>query len=167
MEEGLDSGPILLQERIPLAPDTNAGALHDALAALGARLILDALEGLAQGRIAPRPQPAEGVTYAAKIDKSETRLDWTQAATRLARVVRAFSPTPGAWCLLAGERIRLLAAEPVAGQGAPATLLDDRLTVACGEGALRLLRLQRAGGKALDAVEFQRGRPLPPGTMLT
>ncbi len=122
MEEGLDSGPILLQERIPLAPDMNAGALHDALASLGARLILDALEGLAQGIITPRPQPAEGVTYAAKIDKSETRLDWTQAATRLARAVRAFSPTPGAWCLLASERIRVLAAEPVAGQGAPGML---------------------------------------------
>jgi methionyl-tRNA formyltransferase len=166
MEAGLDSGPILLQEAIPIPPDMDAGALHDALAALGARLILEALDGLAQGTIQPRPQPAEGVTYAPKIDKAETRLDWGAPASSLARLVRAMSPRPGAWCLIEGERVRVLAAEPVEGSGPPGALLDAQLTVACGTGALRLLRLQRAGGKPMDAETFLRGRPLLPGTVL-
>jgi methionyl-tRNA formyltransferase len=174
MEEGLDTGPILLQERLPIGRRVDAGALHDALAALGARLILEALEGLAQGRLAPRPQPADGVSYAAKIDKAETRLDWSRPAIELDRQVRAFSPQPGAWFELTGpgargERVRLLAAEPKAGLAAPAppgSLLDDGLTVRCGDGALRLLRLQRAGGKPMDAAEFLRGRPLSAGASL-
>ena len=168
MDPGLDTGPILLQESIAIAPAITAGELHDALAALGARLIVTALEGLAAGQLAPTPQPTQGVTYARKIDKAETRLDWRLAARELARRVRAFSPTPGAWCELAGERVRVLAAEASAGTAGamPGTALDDRLAIACGEGALRLLRLQRAGAKALDAAAFLRGRPVPAGTVL-
>jgi methionyl-tRNA formyltransferase len=168
MDEGLDTGAMLLQERMRIAPDMSAGALHDALAALGAKLIVQALDRLAAGRLAPTPQPAEGVAYAAKIDKAETRLDWSQVAAQLACVVRAFSPAPGAWFALEGERIRVLAAAPAPGRAgaAPGTVLDDRLTVACGEGALRLLQVQRAGGKPMDADAFLRGRPVTAGTIL-
>jgi len=168
IDRGLDSGPILLQERVAIAPDMTAGELHDALAALGARLIVPALAELAAGRLAPTPQPNGSVTYARKIDKAEMRLDWRLSARELALRVRAFSPSPGAWCALGGERIRVLAAEADAGKpGAEAgTALDDRLTIACGEGTLRLLRLQRAGAKPLDAAAFLRGRPVPAGTIL-
>ena len=168
MDAGLDTGPILLQQEVAIPPDMTAGELHDALAALGARLTGPALEGLAVGRLVPTRQPAHGVTYARKIDKAETRLDWRLSAVELARRVRAFSPTPGAWCALAGERVRVLAAEPMAGRAdaEPGTALDDRLKIACGEGALRLLRLQRAGAKPLDAQAFLSGRPVPAGTVL-
>ncbi len=169
MAEGLDTGPILLAAPLAIAPGMDAGALHDALAALGAKLILEALEGVAAGRLAPRPQPQEGVTYAHKIDKAESRIDWRRPAGELARRVRAFAPAPGAWCEQAGERLRILAAraEAPAGAAAPGTLLDERLLVACGEGALRLLRLQRAGARPVEAEEFLRGRRLAPGEVLS
>ncbi|HXQ67689.1 MAG TPA: methionyl-tRNA formyltransferase [Alphaproteobacteria bacterium] len=168
MDEGLDTGPLLLQARAAIAPDMSAGELAEALAALGARLILEALDGLAAGRLEAKAQPQEGVTYAHKIGKAETRLEWRKPAELLARQVRAFSPSPGAWCELAGERVRVLAAE-VAAAGAtapPGTALDDSLTLACGSGALRLLRLQRAGGKAMEALDYVRGRAVPAGTVL-
>jgi len=168
MDEGLDTGPLLLQARAAIAPDMSAGELAEALAALGARLILEALDGLAAGRLEAKAQPQEGVTYAHKIGKAETRLEWRKPAELLARQVRAFSPSPGAWCELAGERVRVLAAE-VAAAGAtapPGTALDDSLTLACGSGALSLLRLQRAGGKAMEALDYVRGRAVPAGTVL-
>lgn len=166
MDEGLDTGSMLLREQRAILPTMDAGALHDALAVLGAQLIVEALDGVAEGRLTATPQPDSGVTYANKIDKGEARLDWTKTAEHLARVVRAFGPSPGAWFELAGERIRVLQAEVVAKrpEATPGTALDDRLTIACGDGALRLHMVQRAGGKAMDAGAFLRGRPVPAGT---
>lgn len=166
MDEGLDTGPTLLAERIPIGPDETAATLHDRLAALGARLIVAALDGLATGRLQPVPQPAEGVTYAAKLTRAEGRLDWRRPASVLERQVRALAPWPGAWFEAGGDRIKVLAAEPAPGEGPPGRVLDDRLTVACGEGALRLTRVQRAGKAPMGAAEFLRGFPLPAGTDL-
>ena len=166
MDEGLDTGPMLLRAAVPIDPETTAGGLHDALAALGARLIVEALARLETGDLTATPQPDTGVTYAAKISKDEARLDWRLPAADLARAVRAFNPVPGAFFEWQGERIRVLAAEASGGRGAPGTVLDDRLTVACGEGALRALVVQRAGRAAMDADAFLRGRPFAPGTRL-
>jgi methionyl-tRNA formyltransferase len=168
MDEGLDTGPILLQQAIPIGPKTTAGALTDALAALGARLMLEALDEVAAGRLAPRPQPVEDVTYAPKLKREESRLDWRLPAAHLERQVRAFDPWPGAFFFARDERIRVLLAEaePQAVNAPPGTVLDARLRVACGEGALRPLRLQRPGRAALDAAEFLRGFPIPAGTLL-
>ena len=166
MDEGLDTGPILLQERVPIGPDADAAELHDALAVLGARMIVDALERLETGVLTETPQPDEGITYAAKIDKAETRIDWSRPAAELARQVNAFSPFPGAWFELGGERIKVLSAEARTGEGMPGTVLDGRLTVACGDGALRILGLQPAGKTAMAAESFLRGRAVPRGTVL-
>ncbi|WP_207480252.1 methionyl-tRNA formyltransferase [Arenibaculum pallidiluteum] len=166
MEEGLDTGPMLLEERIPIGPHTTAPALHDALAAAGARLILPALEGVATGTLASRPQPEEGVTYARKLEREEGRIAWDEPAEALLRRVRALNPWPGTWFEARGERIKLLEAEPAAGTGAPGTVLDDRLSVACGTGAVRLLRVQRPGKGPVDAAALLNGFPLPPGTVL-
>ncbi|MFQ5774148.1 MAG: methionyl-tRNA formyltransferase [Kiloniellaceae bacterium] len=168
MDEGLDTGPILLQEAVPITDGTTAADLHDALAELGARLIVEALAGLAAGRVQPRPQPAEGATYAAKLTPAQGRLDWRRPADQLARQVRALAPRPGATLVAGGDRLRVLAAAAVAGppDAAPGTVLDERFTVACGAGALRVTRVQRAGKAAMDAAAFLRGFPLPPGTRL-
>jgi len=166
MEEGLDTGPVLLAERLEIPPDTTAGSLHDALAALGARLVVDALEGLAAGRLEPTPQPAEGATYAKKLSPAEARLDWRRPAAELARRVRAMAPRPGAWFEAGGERLKVLEAKAVSGRGAPGTVLDERATVSCGEGALRLLRLQRQGKAAMPAEALLRGFALTPGDVL-
>ena len=168
MDAGLDTGPMLLQERVPITEETTAGALHDTLARLGAKLIVPALAGLADGTLKPVPQPAEGVTYAPKLTREEGRLDWRRPAAELARRVRAFNPWPGTWCTHMGETLKVLAAEAVPdGAGAPpGTVLDERLAIACGEGALRLLTVQRPGRAALDAAAFLRGYLLPPGTRL-
>ncbi len=168
MDEGLDTGPILLQEPVPIGPRTTAGELHDLLAARGAPLVLEALAGLAAGTLRPRPQPEEGATYAPKLERRETRLDWSRPAGELERLVRACAPAPGAWFLLDGERIRVLAAEVVrdGGVAPPGTVVDEALAVACREGLLRLLRVQRAGRRPLDAAAFLRGRPVPAGTVL-
>jgi methionyl-tRNA formyltransferase len=165
VEEALDCGPILMRESMPIG-SMNAGELHDALAAMGARMIVEALARMQAGGLTETPQPDDGVTYADKIDKSETRLDWTQASVALERAVRAFAPTPGAWFDLGGERIKVLRAEPAEGGGAPGTVLDDRLTVACGEGALRLVTVQRAGKAPMNAAAFLRGHAVPAGTVL-
>ncbi|MFO1189863.1 MAG: methionyl-tRNA formyltransferase [Alphaproteobacteria bacterium] len=168
MDEGLDTGPMLLTERLPIGPQMTAGDLHDRLAALGGRMIVPALDGLATGTLKPRPQPEAGVTYAKKIDRAETGIDWRRPAAELERLVRAFAPVPGAWFLHAGTRIRVLKAELVEGQSAePGTVLDGHLGIACGAGALRLVRLQREGRSAMDADAFLRGMALPPGTRLT
>ncbi len=167
MDEGLDTGPILLAERLEIGPRETGGSLHDRLAALGARLIVDALEALAAGRLLPRPQPAEGATYAAKLTREEGRLDWRCPAVALDRRVRALSPAPGAWCEIAGERVKVLEAEPLPGEEAePGRILDEHFTIACGEGALRLKTLQRAGRAALPADAFLRGFRLDPGRVL-
>ena len=168
MEEGLDTGPILLQQAMPIAPDMTAGGLSDALATLGARLILDALDGVAAGTLVGRPQPSEGVTYAAKLRREEAWLDWRRPALALERQVRAFDPWPGAYFAARSERIRVLSAEADAhpADAAPGTVLDERLAVACGEGVLRPLRLQRPGRSALDTAAFLRGFALAPGTLL-
>ncbi|MBK1657856.1 methionyl-tRNA formyltransferase [Paracraurococcus ruber] len=162
MEEGLDTGPMLLAGQVPIGPRMTTPELHDALAALGAKLILRALEAAP----IPVPQPEAGVTYAAKLAKEDGRLDWSQDAAALDRRVRALNPWPGTYLLHAGEAIRVLAAEPAEGAGAPGTVLDAAPAIACGSGALRLLRLQRPGRGALPAADVLRGFPLPPGTVL-
>jgi methionyl-tRNA formyltransferase len=162
MEEGLDTGPALLASRTPIGPRTTTPELHDALAAIGAALILRVLAEPPP----PVPQPEAGVTYAPKLTKEDARLDWSADATALDRRVRALNPWPGTVFQHAGEAIRVLAAEPAEGGGPPGTVLDGAPTIACGQGALRLLRLQRPGRGPLPAADFLRGFPLPPGTLL-
>jgi len=168
MDEGLDTGSVLLQQAVPILPETTAGELTASLAGLGARLMLQALEGVASGTLSPRPQPGEGITYAAKLRREETRLDWRQPADALERQVRAFAPAPCAWFSGGGERIRVLRAEiePEGINVPPSTVLDDRLAIACGAGVFRPLRLQRPGRGALDADALLRGFPIPAGTQL-
>jgi methionyl-tRNA formyltransferase len=161
MDAGLDTGAMLLQEAVPIGADTTAASLHDALSALGARLILRALDESP----APVPQP-EGATYAAKLTKDSGRLDWTRDSATLDRTVRAMVPWPGAWTVLDGEALKVLEAAPEAGGGAPGVVLDGGLLVGCGAGALRLLRVQRPGRAPMDAAAMLRGRPVPPGTLL-
>jgi methionyl-tRNA formyltransferase len=154
MEAGLDTGPVLLRAAIPIAQDDTTGDLHDRLATLGAQMIVTALARLPD--LVAQAQPAEGVTYAAKIDKAETRIDWTQPAPEVARTIMGLSPFPGAWCLAGGERIKLLRARAVPGRGAPGMILGG-LTVACGEGAVAVTELQREGRRAMPATEALRG----------
>ncbi len=157
MEAGLDTGPVLLSAALPIAEDETAGSLHDRLAELGARLIVAALEKLP---LAALPQADEGVTYAAKIEKSEALLDWNLSAQQLARQVRAFNPFPGALATLGKLSVKVWRARAEAGEGSPGTILaSDRagILVACGEGALRLAELQKAGGKRLSAAQFLAG----------
>ncbi len=166
MEVGLDSGPILTQETLAIGPGMTAGELHDRLATLGAATLRKALPDILDGRIAPRPQPAHGITYAKKLERQEARIDWQKDAMTLERQVRAFNPWPGSWFAFGGERIKVLAAEVVAGvpTAPPGQILDNTMTLACGRGsALRLLKLQRAGRKALSSEEFLKGFPIPAG----
>jgi methionyl-tRNA formyltransferase len=164
MEAGLDTGPVALAEAVPIGPGDTAGDLHDRLAALGARLVVEALARLPD--LAFLPQPEAGATYAAKIDKAEARVDWTRPAPEVDRLIRGLSPFPGAWTEIGGERVKLLASRLADGQGAPGEVLDAAPTVACGTGAVRLLRLQRAGRGAQEAEAFLRGFPLAPGDRL-
>jgi len=165
MEAGLDTGPMLLEGRVPIGPHATTPELHDALAALGARLIVPAMDAVAEGEAEEIPQPEEGVTYAAKIGPEDERIDWTDAVA-LDRQIRALTPRPGAWFLHEGERIKVLAATLVAGSGTPGTVLDDELTVACGRGAVRLTRLQRPGKAPMTARDLLNGFPIPAGTRL-
>ena len=167
MDEGLDTGPILLTESLAISSAETGGSLHDRLAELGAGLIVKALDGLAAGTLAPRPQPDEGACYAPKLTREDGRLDWRRPAEELARRVRALNPRPGAWCEAGQERLRVLAAEATAGGGSPGRLLDDHLAIACGSGALRLTQVQRPGRTAMGAEEFLRGFRLAEGTVLT
>jgi len=162
MEEGLDTGPMLLAGEIPIGPETTTPTLHDALAELGARLILRAL---AEDPPAT-PQPAEGATYAAKLTKEDARLDWTLPATALERRIRALNPWPGTSFTHRGETIRILAATLAAGEGPPGLVLDAAGTIACGRGALRPIRLQRPGRGPAPAADVLRGFALPAGTRL-
>ena len=172
IEPALDSGPILLQSSVPIGPETTAESLHDALAALGAELVVAALDGLAGGLLEPRPQDAALVTTVGKIGREDGRLDWRQPAAALERRVRAFTPWPGAFTELPGKdgpvRLKVLEAEVVERRASadPGTLLDEALTVACGEGALRLTRVQRPGRGPMTAEAFLRGFDLPAGTRL-
>lgn len=163
MERGLDTGP-MWRARVTPVSAKSAGALITELGAMGAALMVEVLADL--GRLIAVPQPDDGVTYAHKIDKAEARLDWTHAAIDLERAVRAFDPAPGAWFEAHGERVKLLAAEVVEGADLPGTVLDDRLTIACGAGALRPSRVQRAGKPAMAVRDLLNGWPIPAGTRL-
>jgi methionyl-tRNA formyltransferase len=166
MEAGLDTGPMLLKESLPIATADTAGSLHDKLAGLGARLIVEALARLERGGLHGENQPEDGVTYAAKLEKAEAALDWRQPAAQLDRAVRAFNPFPGATTQLDGQIIKVWTAEPVAASGEAGRILavgSDGIVVACGDGALRLTELQKAGGKRLAAADFLRGFPFKPG----
>src|SRR5215510_9590691 len=166
MDEGLDTGPVAMAERVPVAPDMTAGELHDRLTRLGADLVVRALGALERGSLTLTPQPDAGITYAAKIDKSETRIDWTKPWRQVHDHCRGLSPFPAAWCEILGTRTRVLRTARGDGAGAPGTVLDDALTVACGDGAVRILELQRAGRQPIPAEEFLRGTPIAPGQRL-
>jgi len=167
MEEGLDTGPIAMAERVAIGADMTTGELHDTLAPLGARLMLVALGALERGSLQLTPQPAGGATYATKIDKSETRIDWAKPWNQVHDHCRGLSPFPGAWFELAGNRVKVLRTTKGEGKGAPGTVLDDELTIACGDGAVRLVELQRAGKQPMQADEFLRGTQIARGTVLS
>ena len=162
MDAGLDTGGMLLREAVSIGPETTAAALHDTLAALGAALILRALAETPE----PAPQPESGATYAPKLTRADGKLDWSCSNAELDRRVRGLLPWPGAWTMLGGETLKVLRARPEPGQGAPGTALDAKLLIGCGEGALRLLRVQRPGRGPMEAEALLRGLPVPAGTML-
>jgi methionyl-tRNA formyltransferase len=168
--EGLDAGPVCLDARVSIGRNETAGELHDRLAAEGARAMVEALAKLEAGQLECRTQAADGVTYAAKISPGETRIDWTQPAPKVHDMIRGLSPSPGAWFELAlggkTERVRALRTEFVEMSGTPGVVLDDHLTVACGEGAVRLTQLQRAGKRPMKAADFLRGIALGPGSVV-
>lgn len=169
MDAGLDTGPMLLAESLPIPADATTGRLHDVLAALGGRLIVEALQRVAAGPLVAEPQPAEGITYAHKIDKAEAMVDWGLPAAVIERRLRAFDPFPGAATQLDGEPLKLWSGQVVAGVGAPGTVLSASevgLVVACGESALCLTELQRPGGRRQPAAAFLAARPVAPGTRL-
>ncbi len=166
MDEGLDTGPVLMAERVHVGRKTS-GELTSELSRLGADLMVRALGALERGGVTPQAQAEDGVTYARKISKEEARIDWTRPAREIDAHVRGLMPFPGAWAEVNGERLKILYAEPVAGNGKPGVLLDDALTVACGDSALKLLTVQRAGKSAMTAAELLKGFALPRGTQLT
>jgi methionyl-tRNA formyltransferase len=170
MEEGLDTGPVAMAERLAIAPDMTAGDLHDELARRGADLMVRALGALERGTLTLTPQPAEGITYAAKIDKAETRIDWALPWQQVHNHIRGLSPFPGAWCEIAADgkpvRVKVLRTTRGEGSGSPGTLLGENFTIACGKGSVRVLELQRAGRQAMKAQDFLRGTPLPVGARL-
>ncbi|MBL6852582.1 MAG: methionyl-tRNA formyltransferase [Alphaproteobacteria bacterium] len=162
MEAGLDTGPVLMAERIPIGRKTY-GELHDELARLGADLMARTMGALERGTAVETPQPEDGVTYAKKIEKEEARIDWSKSAHEIDCHIRGLSPFPGAWSELKGERIKMLNCELAPGSGAPGSVLDDALTIACGEGAIRLTRLQRPSKAAMNATDLLRGFAVPRG----
>ena len=170
MDEGLDTGGMAMMERMPIDADMTAGDLHDRLASIGSDLMHRALGALERGTLQVVPQPEDGVTYAAKLDKGETRIDWSKPAQEVHNHIRGLSPFPGAWFELPGDkgpvRVKVLRSTRVQGNGAPGALLGDDLTIACGDGAVRILELQRAGKQPMKADEFLRGTQLPRGTVL-
>ena len=167
MEEGLDTGPVAMAERLAITPDMTAGELHDRLAPLGADLMVRALAALEKDALVLTPQPGDGVTYAAKIDKAETRIDWRKPWKEVHDHARGLSPFPGAWCELPGVgRIKVLRTVKGAGEGQPGYAIDDQLTIACGRGAVRIVELQRAGRQPMAAAEFLRGTPIAVATAL-
>nr|WP_250809282.1 methionyl-tRNA formyltransferase [Neorhizobium tomejilense] len=170
MEKGLDTGPVALTREVEIGENMAAGELHDKLMLVGARAMVEAMEKLEADDLPLTPQSPEGVLYAAKIDKGETRIDFSKPAADVHNHIRGLSPFPGAWfeAEINGrlERVKVLLSEVGEGQGEPGTVLDEALTLACGAGAVRFLKLQKAGGKPLAAAEFLRGTPLGPGTRL-
>ncbi len=168
MEEGLDTGPVAQERCVPIGADATTGDLHDELARLGANLMLVALGALERGSLHLTPQAATGVTYANKIGKDETRIDWAQPWQAVHNHCRGLSPFPGAWCELPGAgRVKILRTTKESGEGQPGRVLDDKLTIACGAGSVRLVELQRAGGKPMPANEFLRGMPIMRASVLT
>jgi methionyl-tRNA formyltransferase len=170
MDVGLDTGDVALAERIAITDAMTAADLHDALAPRGAGLMARAMGALERGDLQLTPQSDQGVTYAAKIEKAEARIDWTKPAHAVLRHIHGLSPFPGAWCEMPIEsetRVKILRCELAEGSGAPGELLDDRLTIACKDGAIRILELQRAGKQPMKADEFLRGTPLKPPARLT
>jgi methionyl-tRNA formyltransferase len=166
MDEGLDTGPVALIERVAIGPDMTAGELHDRLAVVGADLMARALAALERGSLAFKPQAEAGATYAKKIENAETRIDWSKPARAVHDHIRGLSLSPGAWFALAGTRVRALRSARAEGKGAPGTVLDDKLTVACGDGAVRLLEVQHAGARPMKVEDFLRGTAVPAGTLL-
>jgi len=168
IEEGLDTGAIAMAERVPIRPDATTGEMHDQLARLGAKLMVVALGALERGSLQLTPQSAFGATYANKIDKNETRIDWTKPWKQVHDHCRGLSPFPGAWFELAGAgRAKVLRTTKGVGSGTPGQVLDDELTIACGEGSVRLLELQRAGRQPMSADAFLRGTPIAPASLLS
>jgi methionyl-tRNA formyltransferase len=166
MDEGLDTGDMAMIERIPIGAAMTAGELHDTMAPRGAKLMAQAISELEQGRLTLTPQPQDGVTYAAKIDKVEARIDWDRPWNTVHDHMRGLAPFPGAWFEWGKDRIKVLRSARGEGNGAPGTVLDDRLTVACASGAVRIVELQKAGGKPMRAEDFLRGAPVKAGTRL-
>ena len=167
MEPSLDTGPVLATVRVPITAESTAAGLHDTLAEVAAGMIVDVVDDLAAGRASPVPQPDEGVTYAAKIEKADGKLAWSRPSEELERQLRALNPWPGCWTEAGGQILRVLAAEIVTCDGGlPGEVLDERLTVACGTGCLRITRLQRPGGKPMASAAFLRGFALPVGSRL-
>jgi methionyl-tRNA formyltransferase len=167
MEEGLDTGPIAMADRVSIGPDATAGELHDTLARRGAKLMVIAIAALERGTLQLTPQPEADVTYATKIEKSETRIDWTKPWHKVHDHCRGLSPFPGAWFELADvDRVKVLRTTKGSGTGQPGQVLDDQLTIACGDGAVRLVELQRAGRQPMSAEAFLRGTPVVRGGVL-
>ncbi|MGY4424720.1 methionyl-tRNA formyltransferase [Bradyrhizobium sp. JR6.1] len=170
MDVGLDTGDVAMAERLPISDSMTASDLHDALAPLGADLMVRAMGALQRGGLQLTKQSADGVTYAAKIEKAEARIDWKQPAHAVLRHIHGLSPFPGAWCELLGEgepvRLKILRCELAKGSGEPGDVLDDNLAIACGDGAIRILELQRAGKAPMKAADFLRGTPLKPPARL-
>ena len=170
MDEGLDTGPVAMAEKVTITADMTAGELHDQVSMAGADLMVRAMAALERDSLTLTPQSEDGVTYASKITKAETRIDWTQAAIDVHNRIRGLAPFPGAWCEMEIgeelERVKLLRSILATGVGDPGAVLGDDLRIACGEGAIRLRSLQRAGGKVMDGLEFQRGAKIAQGTRL-
>jgi len=167
MDEGLDTGDMLLSNSVPITAETTGESLHDALSEMGAEMVIGALVGLEAGTLTALPQPEEGITYATKLERQEGHFDWQKSAVELERLVRAFTPWPGSWFEFGEERIKILSAELANSTGEAGTVLDEQLTIACGEGALRLLKVQRAGKGPMAAADFMRGFDLPVGSRLS
>jgi methionyl-tRNA formyltransferase len=169
MDQGLDTGPVALEQQVKIAPDMTAGELHDKLAETGADLVTRALAALETTGLQFAPQEREGVTYAKKIDKNETRIDWSKPAREVHNHIRGLSPFPGAWFEFPSAkeklRVRALRSVPAEGKGKPGEMLDDHLTIACGDGAVKLTEVQRAGAKAMNAEEFLRGCHAKPASL--
>jgi methionyl-tRNA formyltransferase len=166
MDVGLDTGPVLMAERVAIGRQTS-GELSERLARLGADLMVRALSALERGAVTAQPQAEQGVTYAKKIAKEEARIDWSKSAAEIDCLIRGLSPTPGAFSEVKGERLKILSAEPVRGEGVAGEAIGDDLTIACGQGALRLVKVQRAGSKAMAAEELLKGFALPKGTQFS
>lgn len=170
MDAGLDTGPVAMSEPVTIGPDMTSGELHDRMMVVGGALMAKAMKALEADALTLTPQPETGVAYAQKIDKSEARIDFSRPSRAVHDHIRGLSPSPGAWFEIdtggKRERVKVLLGEVAEGSGPPGHVLDDRLTVACGDGAVRLRRLQRAGGKPVDAADFQRGNPISSNSLL-